>query len=128
MQTADDSLFKRIFLEILHLSLFGGGVAFILFDWISAMLLLTGGAVSALGFQWMKKTVSSFLSGGKSKALKKILLLYGARLVLIIGTFFIIILTFAEKTAAFLVGFSMIIPALFIETTAALIRRKKWKN
>ena len=84
----EEKILRRIPLEILS-----GGVLLALatlpfFGPISALAVFAGGIVSALGFLWMKSTLTRILRSGPRPALRKAFLIYGLRLVLILVVFF----------------------------------------
>jgi len=64
----------------------------------------------------------------RGRALKSGILIYVARLVLILGVFCLIILFFPRKIFAFAAGFSALLPVFLIEGAVALVRLKTWKS
>jgi hypothetical protein len=124
----EEKIFKRIPKEILIISFVLSVGAFILFDLLSAVLLLFGGVTAVLSFIWLKSSITRLLDQEKKKAVKSAALLYGIRLVLIIAVIFIIILFFQNKVLAFAAGFSTIIIVLLIEGAAAALKIMKWKS
>jgi hypothetical protein len=119
-----------------------------LFNPLTALFVLAGGAFSALSFLWLKRSISRllllkikngdspsqkkgqspFFLPDKKKALRSALVLYGTRLVLIIAIFFIIIFFFSRNIIAFVAGFSAIVPVFLAEAVVALTRMKQWKS
>ena len=152
----EEKILKRIPLEITALSVLIALIAAPLFDPLTALLVLAGGALAALSFLWLRQTVSKMLlikkgdsrstekkgdspkeEVGQSpffqspfyrKALRIALPLYVLRIVLILGIFFIIIFFFSEKIIAFAVGFSTMLPVFLVEAALALSKMKQWKN
>ena len=124
----DERILKRIPLEITALSVLIALVAAPLFDPLTALLVLAGGALAALSFLWLKQTITRFLIPDKKKTLRMALPLYIIRIVLILGIFFIIIFFFSEKIIAFAVGFSIMLPVFLVEAALALSKMKQWKN
>jgi len=138
----EERIIKRIPLEITALSVLMAFIAAPLFDSLTALLILAGGALAALSFLWLKQTASKLLlikkgdsPGGEEveapffrKALRMALPLYVLRIVLILGIFFIIIFFFSEKIIAFAVGFSTMLPVFLVEAALALSKMKQWKN
>ncbi|MGD9344791.1 MAG: ATP synthase subunit I [Candidatus Aminicenantes bacterium] len=124
----EERILKRIPLEILLLSLVLAGGTWILFDVMSALLVFAGGILAAVNFIWMKQAVSRFLFTGKRKAIASGMAVYGLRLLLILGIFFIIILFFSEKIVAFAAGFSTLVIVFLGEAVAGLSKFKQWKN
>jgi len=109
-------------------SLIPATAALIIFDLLTAILVLAGGCLSVISFIWLRQALSKFLLLGRKKALKSAALLYVLCLLLILAIFSIIIFFFSNKIIAFAVGFSMIIPVFFMEAVVVLSKIKKWKN
>ena len=124
----DEKILRRIPLEIVALSCILALIAFPLFDALTALLIISGGALATLSFLWLKKTISTFLIPDKNKAIRTALPFYVLRIVLILGIFFIIIFFFSNKIIAFVVGFSTLVPVFLIEAAIALSKMKQWKN
>jgi len=124
----EEKILRRIPREIFALSFVMALAALLLFDPPTGLFVFAGGAVSALGFIWLKQSLYKFLLQDKKKALKSALALYSIRLILILGIFFIIISFFSERIIAFAVGFSTIILVFLAEAVLALKKMKKWKN
>jgi hypothetical protein len=124
----EERILKRIPLEIILLSLVLAFGTWILFDLIGALLFFSGGILAAINFIWMKQAISRFLYTGKTKAIRSGIVVYGLRLLLILGIFFIIILFFSEKILAFAAGFSTLIVVFLGEAVAGLSKLKQWKN
>lgn len=127
-QAFDEKILSRIPKEILLLSLFPALGGLFLFDAVTALLILAGGAAAAGGFIWLNRSLTHFLLSGKSKAVRTAILTYALRLLLIIALFFFIILFFSKKVIAFAAGFSMIIPVFLFEAVIALSQLRRWKN
>jgi hypothetical protein len=124
----EERILNRIPREIMVLSLVLAVGAWIVFDGASALLVFTGGILAAINFIWMKQAISRFLYAGKKKAMRSGIAVYGLRLLLILGIFFIIILFFSEKILAFAAGFSTLIVVFLGEAIAGLSKFKQWKN
>lgn len=124
----EERILKRIPQEIVLLSLVLAVGTWIVFDGVSAALVLTGGILAAINFIWMRQAISRFLFSGKKKALRSGIAVYSIRLLLILGIFFIIILFFSEKILAFAAGFSTIIVVFLFEAVVGLSKLKEWKN
>lgn len=123
---ADERILRRIPREILACAgLFA--VAALLINPLAALLVLAGGAVSALAFGTLKTSVGRVLSRERAGALRSGLLLYFARFGLICLAFFLIILLFPRHILAFAAGFSAILPVFLVEGIAAYARVKTWK-
>jgi hypothetical protein len=124
----EERILLRIPREILGLSFVLAVGAWIIFDGVSAMLVFAGGTLAAINFIWMKQAISRFLYTGKKKAMRSGIAVYGLRLLLILGIFFIIILFFSEKILAFAAGFSTLIVVFLGEAVLGLSKLKQWKN
>jgi len=124
----EERILRRIPREILLVSVIFAISAWALFDGTSALLVFAGGILAAVNFIWMKQAVSRFLFTGKRRAMQKGMAVYGLRLLLILGIFFIIILFFSEKILAFAAGFSALVVVFLGEAVAGLSKLKQWKN
>ena len=124
----EENILRRIPLEITALSVLAALIAVPLFDTLTGLLVLAGGALAALSFIWLRKTISRFLVPDKKKALRIALPLYFLRIVLILGIFFIIIFFFSNRIIAFAVGFSTMLPVFLVEAALALSKMRQWKN
>ena len=143
----EENILRRIPLEITALSVLIALVAVPFFDPLTGLLVLAGGALAALSFLWLKRTVSrvlpfkngdgpSYVKNGDSlsrgknikKAIRSTLAFYALRIVLILGIFFIIIFFFSNKILAFVVGFSTLVPVFLAEAVIALSKMKQWKS
>ena len=150
----EEKILRRIPVEILVLSFVIALASLLLFNPLTALFILAGGAFSALSFIWLKQSISRLflLKNGetgdilkkkgdrhlkeeepvpffdKKKALRSALALYGIRLVLIIAIFFIIIFFFSRNIIAFVAGFSTMVPVFLAEAVIGLSRMKQWKS
>lgn len=136
----EERILRRIPLEIAGLALLMALVSLFFFSPLTSLFILAGGALAALGFVWLKQSISKMflvknekkgdcpLFSDRKKALRSSLLLYGLRLVLILAVFFIIIFLFSRKIIAFAAGFSAILPVFLVEAAIALARMKQWKS
>ncbi len=142
INSEEEKILRRVPWEILILSFVIALASLLLFSPLTALFILAGGVFSTLSFIWLKQTLSKLflLKNGESpswekgqspflkKALRSALALYGIRLVLILGIFFIIIFFFSKKIIAFAAGFSTMIPVFLVEAIVALSKMKKWKT
>ncbi len=142
INSEEEKILRRIPFEILILSSIIALASLFLFKSLTALFIFAGGVFSALSFIWLKQTISRLLllKNGDSpswekgqppflkKALRSALALYGIRLVLILGIFFIIIFFFSKKIIAFAAGFSTMVPVFLAEAAVALSKMKKWKT
>lgn len=132
MPTEDPNLFderflKRIPLEIAGLSAVLAVPAALLFDLPTGLFFFAGGLISALGFAWLKQSLTRLLSKGVRGARRSGILLYALRLVLICAVFFLIILLYPKKIFAFVAGFSTVVPVSLAEAVRGLLQLRKWK-
>jgi uncharacterized membrane protein YesL len=123
----DERILRRIPLEILALSAVLGLAAALLFSALAGLLFFAGGGLAAMGFLWLKRSLTRLLAKDKEGALRSAILLYALRLGLICAVFLIIILIFPGKILAFGAGFSTIVPVFLAEGVGALLRMKTWK-
>ena len=123
--TVEEKVLRRIPWEIFIVSLLFALACLVIFDILSAVLVLGGGAFSAVSFIWLKKSITSFLMREKKKALSSAILLYSLRILLILAIFFIIILFFSRRIIAFAAGFSVILPVFLVEAVVALSKMKQ---
>jgi len=123
----EEQILRRIPGEILLSAAVLALAAVFLFDLTTGLLVFAGGGLAALGFVWLKQSLTRALLKGKAGALKSGILLYALRLVLICGVFFFIILLFPKKILAFGAGFSVIVLVFLVEGARALLRMKTWK-
>ena len=124
----EEKILRRIPLEIIGAAAVHGLAAAVLFDPLTGLFFFAGGALAALGFIWLKSSLTQVLEKDKARALRSGILLYLGRFVLILGVFFIIILVYPKKILAFAAGFSTVIPVFLVEIVVALARMKQWKD
>ena len=127
-EAGDERILRRIPIEILGLALLLALGALVFFDVPTALLVLAGGGLAAGGFLWLKSAMTRFLTGDKRRAVRSAVLLYGLRLLLIIGVFLVIIFLFAQKVIAFAAGFSSVILVFLFEAAVALSKLRQWKS
>lgn len=124
----EEKILRRIPLEVIAAAAVLGLGAAALFNPLTGLFFFAGGALSTLGFLWLKSALTHVLAKGKAQALRSGILLYLARFVLILGVFLIIILVYPRMILAFAAGFSTIIPVFLVEIAMALARMKQWKS
>jgi len=124
----DEGFLRRIPLEIAGLSAVLAVPAALLFDLPTGLFFFAGGLFSALGFAWLKQSLTRFLSKGVRGARRSGILLYALRLVLICAVFFLIILVYPKKIIAFVAGFSAVVPVTLLEGVRGLLLMRKWKD
>jgi hypothetical protein len=124
----EERILRRIPLEILVFALVIASGSLLFFSPRTGFFVLAGGAFSAVSFLWLKQAITRFLGQDRRKAVKSGLLIYLARLLLIIGVFSIIIFQFPRMILAFAAGFSAIILAFFVEAVRAISQMKQWNS
>jgi small-conductance mechanosensitive channel len=124
----EENMLRRIPFEIIILAAIFGLLAVFLFDLLTGLFVLVGGALASLSFLWLKKSLTRVLLRETGKAVRSGVLLYAVRLILIIGIFLIIIFAYPKKLLAFAAGFSTVIPVFLGETVVALARLRQWKS
>jgi len=127
MNSIEESVLRRIPLEIVALSAVLAMGAVFIFDPMTALLFFGGGLLATLSFLWMKSAVVKILARDKAGALRTGVAMYAVRFILILIVFLLIILAYPNRILAFAAGFSMVVPAFVIEMAVALTHLKKWK-
>lgn len=123
----EEKILRRIPLEVIAFAAFIAVPVGLVFGALAGVFFLGGGALAAVGFLWLKSSLTRVLAKGKAQALRSGVLLYVLRFVLILGVFFIIILLYPKRLLAFAAGFSSVIPVFLGEAVVALARMKTWK-
>ena len=124
----EERILRRIPLETLVAAAVIAFPVALFLGWANGVLFFAGGAVAALAFVSLKRSLSRVLDKEKPAALRSGILFYLLRLALLLGVFFIIILLFRNKIIAFAAGFSTLIPVFGAEAALALARFKEWKR
>lgn len=124
----EERILRRVPVEIVALAAVLAFAAALLFDPLTGLFFFAGGAVSALGFVWLKQSLTRLLSREKAGALRAGIVLYALRLVLICAVFFLIILVYPKKIIAFVAGFSTVILVSLVEGIRGLLHIKTWKG
>jgi len=89
---------------------------------------VAGGAIlAAVGFISLKSFVNRYLGGKRTVLVKRALVLFSLRLLLICLIFLAIIFIFRGKVIAFVAGFSSMVVAVLIEAIRNLVNIKQWK-
>jgi hypothetical protein len=127
-QAYEDRLLSRIPLEIGLAAAVLGLAAALVFDPTTGLFVLAGGLVSALGFAWLKRSLTRFLARGVQGARRAGVLLYALRVGLICALFFLIILLYPKRILAFVAGFSTVVPVSLAVAVRGLLQLKKWKD
>lgn len=123
----EEAFLRRIPCEIAAVAALLAGAAAFLFDAATGLFVLAGGVFSALGFLWLKKSLTRLLSKGVRGARRSGALIYALRLVLICAVFFLIILLYPKKGLAFVAGFSTVVPVALAEAVRGLLQLRQWK-
>lgn len=123
----EDRLLRRIPWEIAGLAAVLALAAVPLFDAPTGLFLFAGGLLSALGFAWLRRSLTRFLAKGSREARRSGVALYVLRLALICGAFLLIILLYPKKVLAFGAGFSAVVPVSLAEAVRGLLQLRQWK-
>ena len=124
----EEKILRRIPIEVIAASAVLGLAAALLFAPLTGLFFFAGGALAALGFLWLKSSLTRVLQKDKARALRAGILLYLGRFVLILGVFLTIILVYPRQILAFAAGFSTVIPVFLVEIALALAHMKQWKS
>jgi hypothetical protein len=124
----EERILRRIPVEIVVLAAVLGLAAGLVFDPLTGLFIGAGGVFSALGFIWLKQSLTRFLSREKKGALRSGILFYVLRLMLICAVFFLIILVYPKKIFAFVAGFSAVVPVALFEGLRGLFLLRTWKD
>jgi len=125
---SEETFLRRIPFEIAIVSTLLAVPAILLFDPPTGLFFFAGGLFSALGFLWLKQSLTRLLSRGVQGGRRSGVLLYALRLVLICAVFFLIILVYPKKILAFVAGFSTVVPVSLAVAVRGLLQLKKWKD
>ena len=125
---SEELLLRRIPFEIVGLAALLAVPAALLFDPATGLFVFAGGLFSALGFLWLKQSLTRLLSRGVQGARRSGVFLYALRLVLICAVFFLIILVYPKKIIAFVAGFSAVVPVSLFEGIRGLLLMRTWKG
>ena len=123
----EEKILHRIPFEVVAFATFLAVPVAIIFSALTGLFFFLGGVLAAVGFLWLKSSLTRVLAREKAHALRSGILLYAIRFVLILGVFLIIILLYPKKLLAFAAGFSSVIPVFLGEAVVALARMKQWK-
>jgi hypothetical protein len=124
----EERVLRRIPVEIAASSAVLALAAGLVFDPLTGLYFLAGGIFSALGFAWLKHSLTRFLSRDKKGALRSGIVLYAVRLMLICAVFLLIILLYPKRIFAFVAGFSMVVPVALAEGIRGLLLIRPWKD
>jgi hypothetical protein len=123
----EERVLRRVPVEIVAVAAALAFGAVLLFDLTTGLVFFAGAVLSALGFAWLRQSLTRILSGGRKGALRSGVALYALRLVLICGAFFLIILLYPKKILAFGAGFSVLVVVSLVEGIRALLLLRTWK-
>jgi len=119
----EQTILRRIPLEITAVSSLLSLPAYLLFDFTTAYLFWLGGLLGALSFWSLKASLTKTLANlNQQKTIRLSLFWYIMRLLLIVLVFFIIILVYQKRVLAFALGFSLLLLVIMIEAIYGLIR------
>ncbi|MBP6908799.1 MAG: hypothetical protein KBC18_00035 [Candidatus Saccharicenans sp.] len=118
---------KRVPVETLAIGCLASILVLLFFDPVSAVLVAGGAILAAVGFISLKSFVNRYLGGKRTVLVKRALVLFSLRLLLICLIFLAIIFIFRGKVIAFVAGFSSMVVAVLIEAIRNLVNIKQWK-
>ena len=124
----EERVLRRVPVEIVVLAAVLALAAAFVFDPLTGLFVFAGGVFSALGFAWLKRTLTRLLSRERKGALRSGIALYALRLVLICAVFFLIIFVYPKKILAFVAGFSSVIPVALAEGVRGFLLLRTWKD
>jgi len=124
----EERMLRRIPVEIVALSAILALAGVALFDPLTGLFFFAGGLFSALGFAWLRRSLTRFLSRDRKGALRAGIVLYALRLLLICAVFLLIILVYPKKIIAFIAGFSTVVPISLLEGVRGLLLMRTWKG
>ena len=124
----EERILRRIPVEIVILAAVLAAAAALVFDPLTGLFLFAGGVFSALGFAWLKRSLTRLLSRERKGALRSGMALYAVRLVLICAVFLLIIFVYPKKIIAFVAGFSAVVPVALFEGLRGLLLLRTWKD
>jgi len=126
----EDSLetsLNRVPLETVILGTVAGIIGGLVFEPVAGILVFVGSLVATISFVSLKSFIDRYLGKQKSLVLRKAILMYILRLVLICLVFLIIIFLFKGRVIAFIAGFSLIVISVLVEALRSLVCVKQWK-
>jgi hypothetical protein len=123
----EERVLRRVPVEIVAVGAALALGAVLLFDLTTGLVFFAGAVLSALGFAWLRQSLTRILASGRKAALRSGVALYALRLVLICGVFFLIILLYPKKILAFGAGFSVVVIVSLVEGVRALLLLRTWK-
>jgi hypothetical protein len=94
----------------------------------AGLFAFLGGGLAAVGFLGLERSLRHILDRGKKGALRRGLLFYGLRILLILLAFSLIILLYPKRVVAFAAGFSALLAVVLFEAARALILLRQWKH
>jgi hypothetical protein len=118
---------KRVPVETLAIGCLASILVLLFLDPVSAVLVAGGAILAAVGFISLKSFVNRYLGGKRTVLVKRALVLFSLRLLLICLIFLAIIFIFRGKVIAFVAGFSSMVVAVLIEAIRNLVNIKQWK-
>ena len=124
----EERILRRNPVEIVILAAVLAVATAFVFDPLTGLFVFAGGVLSALGFAWLKRSLTRVLSRERKGALRSGMALYALRLVLICAVFFLIILVYPKRIIAFVAGFSSVIPVALAEGVRGLLLLRTWKD
>jgi len=123
----EEKILTRIPGEIIVAAFILAIPAGLIFDLVAAAVFFSGGLAAAAGFAWLRQAVTRLFLRPDKARLKRAVLVYLIRLLLISALMFIIILVSPKSILAFVAGFSVLVIVTLAEGIGAFITMRKWK-
>ncbi len=124
----ETAVLKRVPLEILACAVVFSLAGLALWGPMQTLFILLGGGGAAASFLGLRRSLEDILSRDRRGALRRGVLLYGLRIVLILAVFSLIILFYSKMVLPFAVGFSALVAVFLFEAVRALYRLRQWKR
>jgi hypothetical protein len=123
----ESAVLRRIPIEILACAAVFGLAGLVLRGPLPALFILLGGGAAAASFLGLRRSLEDILARDKKRALRRGVLLYGLRILLILIVFSLIILFYSKMVLPFAIGFSALVAVFLIEAVFSLARLRQWK-
>lgn len=123
----EERILRRMPWEIILVSFVLAIPAVFIFNILTAGFFFAGGVASAAGFAWLREAVNRLFLRPDKAGVKKAILIYALRLLLICIIFVVIIYISPRGVLAFVAGFSMLVAVALVEGIAAIIKMRPWK-
>ncbi|MBN2198544.1 MAG: ATP synthase subunit I [Candidatus Aminicenantes bacterium] len=124
---SETAVLRRIPLEILTCGAVFGLAGLVFWGPLQALFILLGGGAAAASFLGLRRSLEDILARDRKRALRRGVLLYALRILLILAVFSLIILFYPKMVLPFALGFSAIVAVFLYEAVRSLARLRQWK-